>query len=317
MIGVKIRLLDMRYFEKIYDQVFLVDVGAPELPQTFSCYVIIGEQVMIIDPGPPRYYKNLLNALDFLGIDRKLVKYIALTHIHIDHAGAASLLIKALPNARILVHPSGVKHLIDPTRLWVSTREVLGDIADFLGVPEPVNKEKIVAVEDYSLFHLNDNQTVLALHTPGHARHHVSFFIKEEHILFAGDSVGLYVYDSSAPTTPPLFKLDLALKSLRKMLRLDPSIIAYTHFGYSRGGCGDIIKYYGQLNLWYDIVKELIIKNCGEDDIFVTLLREDKLASTFLHNIRDNWFLKDAIERSLQGFMQLVLSEEDKFRSSS
>ncbi len=184
---------------------------------------------MIIDPEPLRYYKDLLNALGFLGFDRKLVKYIALTHIHIDYACAASLLIKALPNARILVHPSGVKHLIDPTRLWVSTREVLGDIADFLGALKPVSKEKIVAVEDYSLFHLNNNQIVLALYTPGHARHHVSFFIKEERILFAGDIVGLYVYSSSATTTPLPFKLDLALKSLRKMLRLDPPVLLLIH----------------------------------------------------------------------------------------
>jgi len=291
---------------KIADKIYHIDVGTPELPSTFSSYLLVGSDIMIIDPGAARFYNNILSALKSLNLSYDDVKYIALTHIHLDHAGAAGYLLDYLPNASVLVHPVGKQHLMDPRRLWDATKNTLGDIANYLGEPKPISENRIITLKDYEIIELGKDLCVLSLFTPGHAKHHVSYFTDETDILFAGDSVGLFMNGFSAPTTPPPFRLNYALESLRKILQIHPKFIGYFHFGPGDNAIKEIMSYYGQLNLWYDILKQNIRIQDSDTKILDSILKFDHLARGFMESVKENWFLKDAVFRSLKGFLDLI-----------
>ena len=297
--------------KKILEDVYLVDVAVSESPSTYASYVLVGENTMIIDPGPRRFADNVLIALEEIGIKREEVKYIGLTHIHIDHAGATGYLLKELPNAKVLVHPRGAKHLIDPTILWEGTKEVLKEIAIKLGKPDPVPTDKIVEVKDYQILVVDENKDlcVLAIHTPGHAPHHVSYFIDYGEIIFAGDSAGLCINGHLAPTTPPPFKLEPALESIRKMLLLRPNKIAFTHYGVYSDAQRRLLQYYGQLVLWRDGISQLLSEGWKEKELLEIILKVDHESRAFAEAVSENKFLKDALVRSLEGFLEYLKKE--------
>lgn len=290
----------------IYKNIFLVDVGHPELPQTFGCYIIVGDRIMIIDPGPTKFFNSLLSAFDELGLNKGDVAYIALTHIHPDHYGAASKLVNHFPNAKILVHPKGKPHIVNPQKLWDSAVEVLGEVVNYIGKPDPMDENRIREVKDYEIISLSDDICVLALFTPGHASHHISYFTDWGNIMFAGDSAGLCMDGYLAPTTPQPFELEAALESIHKMLLLRPDHIAYIHFGMYGNGFRKLIEYYGQLNLWKNMITKLYKEGRRGEELLDMLLRVDHNAREFLDKIKENPFLSDGVHRSLHGFLSYL-----------
>ncbi len=296
------------FVEKIEEDVYLVDVAYTEAAQTYASYILVGENTLVIDPGPAHFVNNLIEALEIIGVDKKDVKYIALTHIHIDHGGSAGTLLKELPNAKVLVHPLGEKHLIDPTALWEGTKKVLKEVAEELGRPEPIPQNKIITIKDYQIITVSENKDlcVLAINTPGHASHHVSYFIDRGEIIFAGDSAGLFIGGHLAPTTPPPFRLEPALESLQKMLLLKPKKVAFAHFGVHSDAPKLLLQYYGQLVLWRDCLKKLLEEGWKRDELEEILMKIDSEAKAFQEAVSNNKFMKDALKRSLEGFLDYL-----------
>jgi len=138
--------------EKVLENVYLVDTFSYAEKGTISAYVVDFEKAAIIDPGAANGAKILLEELEKAGIKDK-VEYLMNTHIHIDHAGGSSILVKHL-NAKVVVHPKGVKHIVNPEKLWQASKVVLKELADTYGKPEPVSEDKIIAVEDGQRFDL-------------------------------------------------------------------------------------------------------------------------------------------------------------------
>lgn len=220
-----------------------LDQELPGQRKFISCWVSYGDgPALIVDPGPMSTAFFLIARLRELGLKR--LEFILLTHIHLDHAGAAAAVAAAYPGARVACHAVGVKHLVDPTRLWEGSREVLGSVADVYGRPTPVPADLIVPVAGAAGERATPPELASAgirvVPTPGHAPHHVSFV--HGGVLYVGEAAGTHLAIGDEdfylrPATPPRFFLPEAVASLDRLLALAPApeSIAFAHYGLGAG----------------------------------------------------------------------------------
>ena len=203
---------------------------------------------------------------------------LLVTHVHLDHGGGAGTLLKFLPNAKVIVHPRGMPHLVDPERLWASAQKVLGFVSEIFGKPEPVPKERIIPVTEGS-FDLDDGAKLTVIETLGHASHNLSFQESFNGGVFPGDAAGTYFpdFDVVVPTTPPPFHLDAALASLDKLISLKPTALYFSHFGKATNAVQRLKDYKVQLQLWADIAEEGVRKNRSLEEIRDRIIAEDKV----------------------------------------
>lgn len=180
---------------------------------------------ILVDPGPLSTIPHLVAELRHRGVKR--LDYILLTHIHIDHAGGTGSLMTEFPEARVICHPDGIRHLVAPEKLWQGSQKVLGELAQVYGEIVPVAKERIGFEEVVGA------TGVRAFLTPGHAQHHVSYLLED--LLFAGEVAGARGEVPDAiyirPATPPRFILPDALDSLDRMIALAPRAMVFAHYG--------------------------------------------------------------------------------------
>ena len=170
----------------------------------------------------------LLAALDELGVAADDLAGVAVTHIHLDHAGGVGDVAAAFPQATVYVHERGARHLVDPTRLVDSAAQVYGDLLDSLyGRLTPTPSERVQVLADGDELVVSTNRTLTTVDSPGHAKHHLALHDSESGLLFAGDAVGVRLPDVGVlrPATPPP---DFAAyrKALRRNLRQPGSMAA-------------------------------------------------------------------------------------------
>ncbi|GAB6148465.1 MBL fold metallo-hydrolase [Stetteria hydrogenophila] len=246
-------------------EVRVVDVTPEEMgDRLISAFLVIGgERSALIDPGPESSRGKLLSELESLGVKPD---YIILTHIHLDHGGSAGGLARSLPGARILVHPRGAKHLVDPSKLWSASRQVLGRIAEVFGKPVPAPADAVVEAQDGGVVELG-GATLRIIYTPGHASHHMSILLEEDGTLFTGDSAGVIAgrggYKVMVPTTPPPFRFDLYVKSLERIIELKPAYVAPTHYGLHAAD-GYLERHLAQIREWVRVAGEADVESVDE-----------------------------------------------------
>jgi len=198
-------------------------------------YLIQGSAPVLVETGSQSSVPVLLASLDKIGVGPEELAGVAITHIHLDHAGGVGDVARAFPSATIYVHEKGARHLADPTRLIDSAARVYGPLLDSLyGRLEPTDAKRIHVVADGEEIVVSPNRTLAAVDSPGHAKHHVGFHDSATGVLFAGDAVGVKLPDGGVlrpATPPPDFDLDLALGSLRKFSARRPSALALAHYG--------------------------------------------------------------------------------------
>ena len=193
----------------------------------------------VVDTGTNASVPRILSALAAAGVEPNRVDWVMLTHIHLDHAGGAGSLMCALPNARLLVHPRGVRHMVDPARLWDATAAVYGAEQTFAmyGRLAPVPEERIVAAHDLLEVHLGDRRFQV-LDTPGHARHHICIWDDAARAFFTGDTFGLSYRELDVDgrafvfptTTPTQFDPDAMHASIDRMMNYAPEAMYLTHY---------------------------------------------------------------------------------------
>ncbi|MBI4228676.1 MAG: MBL fold metallo-hydrolase [Deltaproteobacteria bacterium] len=281
-----------------------------------GAYVIkSGKETALIEVGPVATYKKVLSVLEDIGQPYQDIKYIFVTHIHLDHAGALGNLIKHFPNASIIVHKRGKEHLIDPERtLWKASKRVLGVVADLYGKPESVPENRIMTVEKRMCFDLGE-PSLEVIPTPGHASHHVCIFLEKERVIFSGDAAGFYIpsLDVLLPISPPPFKLELAIKSIEAMISAQPQLIAFTHFDVSKNGSQVLRKYYRQLMIWSREIKRIVVKDIRDKGEMLDFIsKRDKDLRRFLENSDSFLGIRRGVESGLEGILQLVSEEKHK-----
>lgn len=295
---------------RIEEHIHLIDLEPAGVEDLIASYVLKGNRVGIIESGPSSTVQNLLSGLEELGIKPEDVAYVALSHIHLDHGGGAGILLNYLPKAKLIVHPRGAPHMVNPEKLWNQATQVLGEeVTRIYGKPEPVPQGRIIIAADGMVIDLGDDVKLKVVETLGHASHHLSYYDALSDGIFAGDSAGIYVNkaDVVVPTSPPPFRLDIALASIDKMIKLKPKNLYYTHFGKGTDAVERLRMYKKQLKLWAKIAKEGIER--GEDLKMISrrIFENDEAVQKAADIIEDNPVLRvTVLNESVEGIMRFV-----------
>ncbi len=198
-------------------------------------YLIEGPAPVLVETGSQSSVRVLLATLDHLGVSPGELAGVVVTHIHLDHAGGVGDVARAFPGATVYVHEKGARHLADPGRLVSSAARVYGPLLDGLyGRLDPTPPERLHVLADGEEIRIGDGRALVAIDSPGHAKHHVGLHDSLSGIIFAGDAVGVRLPDAGVlrPSTPPPdFDLDRAVHSLRRFAERSPSGIALAHYG--------------------------------------------------------------------------------------
>ena len=291
--------------KEIGKNLFMVDLETGGFKNLICSYVIKGKKLVLVEAGPTNSVPNLIVGLKELDVKFEDVEYVAVTHVHLDHGGGVGTLLKSLPNAKVIVHPRGMPHLIDPQRLWLSAQTVLGFVSEIFGKPEPVPKDRIIPMTE-GAFDLGFGAKLAVTETVGHASHNLSFQESFNGGVFPGDAAGTYLpeFDVVVPTTPPPFYLNSALASLDRLISLNPSVLYFSHFGKATDGVQRLKDYKLQLQLWANIAEEGVSKNWSLEQVRDQIINEDKvmrLVSDFLKSHRI--YQKTVLENCIKGFM--------------
>jgi glyoxylase-like metal-dependent hydrolase (beta-lactamase superfamily II) len=202
----------------VADGVIELDTRLGGWERVTAGYLIEGSSPILVETGSQSSVPVLLAQLAELGLDASDLAGVVVTHIHLDHAGGVGDVARAFPRATVYVHPKGARHLADPTRLVDSASRVYGPLLDSLyGRLDPTPAERIHVLEDGEAIRVSSNRSLIAVDSPGHAKHHVALHDTLSGVLFAGDAVGVKLPDGGVlrPSTPPPdFDLSLALDPL-------------------------------------------------------------------------------------------------------
>ncbi|MGD0805072.1 MAG: MBL fold metallo-hydrolase [Candidatus Bathyarchaeia archaeon] len=262
--------------QQILGPVYLIDSPYWGSQGVLGTYVVKGGEPMLIDPGPTSQVSGALEGLRELGI--RQLRYVGLTHIHLDHGGGAWKVIEAHPEADVYAHPKAVEHLVDPSRLAASAKQFFGPAYERYGEVRGLNPMKIQESQDGEVLDLQ-GATLKVIWTPGHASHGQSFWEPDYRIIILGDCGGSFSRRSGSifPITPPPFNLERALETLDKLIALRPEIICYSHFGYSYDAVKKLVFYRGELQTWGEVVGRGVKEGLDLNGIWELLKEQDPI----------------------------------------
>ncbi|MFC0298485.1 MBL fold metallo-hydrolase [Geobacillus jurassicus] len=295
-------------------RISLIDLYDLRMPQRTGTYVLHEENLAIIETGPSPSVSHLLAGLKALHIDPAEIRYIIVTHIHLDHAGGVGLLLQHCPNATVVVHPKGKRHLADPSRLIAGAKAVYGAQFEALFDPiVPVPEERLIVKEDGETLELSAERTLVFYDTPGHANHHFSIYDSYSHSVFTGDTIGVFYPQLREAglkfclpsTSPNQFNPAEMEQSAERLEKLNPSRIYFGHFGM----LDDPQEAFRQLRLWLPKFvaagKEAIDRHpeapaAEQAKIAAQMLRNDITAFLNEHGVPSSSPAYAAIELDLQ-----------------
>ncbi len=214
-------------------------------PGLASIHVIVQDgHAALVDTGSVHSVTHLLANLEQLGVAPEAVDYVITTHVHLDHAGAAGVLLAACPHARLVVHPRGARHLIDPARLIAGSIAVYGEALfhQLYGEIPPAPADRVIPAEDGHQIDFH-GRVLTFFDTPGHARHHFCIHDSASNAIFTGDTFGISYREFDVdgqpfifPTTTPVqFEPEALHASIDRLLALEPSAAFLTHYGRVTG----------------------------------------------------------------------------------
>jgi len=236
----KMTIIDNISVRQYAGGVSVIDAGFVR-EQMAACYLVdAGSELAFIEAGTNSSTPRLMKILQARGRKPEEVRYVIVTHVHLDHAGGAGSLMQLLPNATLLVHPYGARHMIDPAKIEAGARAVYGDkLFDLTyGKLIPVEQHRVQIMEDGDELNLG-NRKLHFIDTPGHARHHFCVHDSLTNGWFTGDTFGLSYreFDTNKgaflfPTTTPVQFDPVALKaSVKRLMEIDPDYMYLTHYG--------------------------------------------------------------------------------------
>jgi glyoxylase-like metal-dependent hydrolase (beta-lactamase superfamily II) len=220
---------------KLDDQVSIIDTMALGRPGVVAAYLLSGKECALIDMGYQSSAKSVIDDLEENGLGADNIDYLLPTHVHLDHSGGCGSLAEKFVNASIRVHPKGMPHLADPSKLWVGAGELFGArLMERYGKPQPIARSRLREVSNNEEISLGGGLTLRSLWTPGHASHHLSYELEGTGSVATGDAVGM-IYPNVpvlVPTTPPTsFNLPLAIGSMERIRDIRPTRLLTPHYG--------------------------------------------------------------------------------------
>jgi glyoxylase-like metal-dependent hydrolase (beta-lactamase superfamily II) len=198
------------------------------------------DQIAIIETGTKHSLPNINKALEKKGLSYSNVSYIIPTHVHLDHAAGAGVLMSLCKNAKLVIHPRGVRHMIDPSKLVVGTKAVYGEdkFNQLYGNLMPIDCDRIIEADDGFILDFCGRELKF-IDTPGHARHHFCVWDKLSGAMFTGDTFGVSYREFDTrdgvfifpTTTPTQFEPAELVQSITKIMEYKPQYLCLTHYG--------------------------------------------------------------------------------------
>jgi glyoxylase-like metal-dependent hydrolase (beta-lactamase superfamily II) len=272
------------------DSIFTIDCHYAGIDQVVCAYLIVDKgRATFIETNTSHAVPHLLAKLDSLGIPRENVDFVIITHVHLDHAGGSSALLSSCPNAKLLAHPKAAKHMMNPTRLIESSKQVYGEetFQKLYGEISPIPEHRIrIMLDGESLEWGSRNFNFI--YTKGHANHHFCVYDSLSNAIFTGDSFGIaypkmenggrFIFPTTTPTD---FNYEEAIRSLDLVLGTGANIAYLTHFGSV-----DNLKEKAQhlkeglllCNQTIEQAKDLFQKNEANDDPNSKLFEKEKIS---------------------------------------
>ncbi len=245
---------------KFENNIYQIDVLMENKKGRLACYYIDSKDPILIEVGPSNSFPYLITALESLGIDK--VKRSAITHLHLDHVGGIGHMVNKYKEHFVYVHELGIKHLPNPERLWKAVSDIYTE--DWLiknwGEIRPTPIDNIKSLNDGYELKLDTNRNLKALYSPGHAKHHYTFYDYASGTIFMGDTLGL-IYphgDFVQPNLPPPdFNKDILFKTLDNIHSLELKHLAIAHFGLHLNPYELIENAYQSINNWISFIDNL------------------------------------------------------------
>lgn len=231
------------FVDALGDGIYAIDTGF-QRPRYDAAYLLVDSgRAAFIDTGTNFAVPRLLDALAHLGLSPADVDWVIPTHVHLDHAGGAGALMRALPTARMAVHARGAPHMIDPGALQAGATAVYGadEVARCYGELVPVDESRVVPTHDGMSVEVGRRRLEF-IDTPGHARHHHCVWDARTRLWFTGDAFGMSFEGLTRdgvrfilPTSPPVqFEPEPMKQSIGRLLEREPAGMCLTHFGLVR-----------------------------------------------------------------------------------
>lgn len=243
------------------DEVHAIDTRMSGYSGITSGYLIRSDRPCLVETGTATSAPVVRDALAGLGIGPADLATIVVTHIHLDHAGGVGDLAGMFPNAEVVVHERGARHLVDPEKLLTSARRVFGSVLDdVFGVLRPTEAQRVRALGDTGSIDLGGGRSLSTFHSPGHAQHHVGLVDSLTGDLYVGDAAGIYIPETAdlrPATPPPDFDLDLAVSSLERFRAVGPTRLLFSHFGPVAEVEPTLDRSIEELRLWVELVKDV------------------------------------------------------------
>lgn len=256
----------MKDYELIGQGVYHLDTHYIQ-PGVASLYCVVhNDEVAIIETGVSHSLPYVKQFLSDLSITADQVRYIVPTHVHLDHAGGAGVMMQAFPQAQLIVHPRGARHMINPAKLIAATKAVYGEqeFNQLYGKILAIDEDRVIVGEHESSFKLGDRE-LLIVDTPGHAYHHFCVIDPKSTGIFSGDTFGLsYPYmivngkRFVLPTTTPIhFNPQALFESIDLLMSFQPQKMYLTHFNLLADPAMMVDQYKTGVDKFVDLVERV------------------------------------------------------------
>ena len=295
--------------KEVAENIYMIDDELLSMPKWGSVYLINEEEKALIDTGPSSSANAVLGGIKKIGIKSEDIEYLIVTHIHLDHAGGVGVLVKDMPQAQVVVHNRGARHLVDPSRLISSVKTVQSsEVIEGYGEVVPIEKRRVRPIYGDEVVRLSSKQILKFIDAPGHAQHELCIYESRNNGIFVGDAAGIFVAEDEilVPSSPPPnFDLELHIGTLERLMDLKPSLIYFAHFGVSNQAQEHLRLIKDKVRAWGDIVAQTV-KEHGLDGVEERIIAQ---VTTELEPIREKEFLyehltKDNIATSISGYLK-------------
>ena len=219
---------------KFDNGIYQIDVMMEGKPNRMSCYYIDSKDPILIEVGPSNSFPYLVAGLNSLGIEG--VRRSAITHLHLDHVGGIGHVVEKYKDHFVYIHELGLKHLPNPEKLWKSVSSIYTEewLSENWGKIKSTPIDNIQALTDGYNFKLEEGRTLTSLYSPGHAKHHYTFYDNISKTIFMGDTLGLiYPHGNFVQPNlpPPDFNRETLIDTLENIASLELEYVAIAHFG--------------------------------------------------------------------------------------
>lgn len=230
-----------------------------------AAYLVAGPRPALIDTGARTSAPAVREALAAAGLGPGDLRWIVLTHVHLDHCGATGILTSAFPGATVVVHRRGARHVAEPARLVAASAVVYGHRWSLYGGLDRTPASRVTAAEEGHRIDVGDGRVLRMIETPGHARHHMSVLDEATGTVMAGDALGVRMEGGGLYPALPPSEIDLGAgdASLARIGSLGPERILISHFGDAGDPGGAIDRARGQLAA----VREAALASRGSGDL--------------------------------------------------